>query len=241
MVVGGSVAAGDVGGAVPDVASAAEPSLSELQPLAAISSAAAHTAPIMDRRVLIVRLLSKPQKGCRKPYTSWSRDSCDPAPSNCAAPRQHNSRMCLECDGYSHEAAMQVLDLQIRAYSWALVQVIDDASSWCYTVGLVENFDHPEFVLMDVDPDLQSRLMREIVEGIATCGELSDQLLRTLGVRCVEVHQHHLRGALFGTWANRYGAFPQPGEMVQVLLPDAAYCDCHASSVRRLDLPGPIP
>ena len=90
--------------------------------------------------------------------------------------------MCLQCDGYSHEEAMRALDLMIRTYGWALQQVNDVSTSWCYTVGLVENYQHPELVLMDVDPDVQGSLMTQLVEGITTCGELSEPLMRSMGV-----------------------------------------------------------
>jgi hypothetical protein len=149
--------------------------------------------------------------------------------------------MCLECDGYSHEEAMQALDLRIRVNGWALVQVKGDDTAWCYTVGLVENYDHPELALLDVELDYQSKLMTALVEGVVARGELSPLLLLAERLRCVEVHPDHLRGELFGTWANRYGDFPEPGEMVQILLPDDAYCEYHVWAVRRLDRPGPLP
>ena len=146
--------------------------------------------------------------------------------------------MCLECDGYSHEEAMQALDLQIRVHGWALVQVKGDATSWCYTVGLIEHYGHAELTMIDVESGEAARLVTRLVDGITARGEVSGGLLRMLGLRCVEVHDDHLHGDLFGTWSNRYGRPLQPGEMVQVLLPDSAYCECHAPLVRRLDVPG---
>ena len=136
---------------------------------------------------------------------------------------------------------MQALDLHIRIHGWVLQQVQDVATAWCYTIGLIESYQHPELVLMDVDPELQRGLMTQLVEGIATSGGLTNELLSRLGVRCVQVHQDHLRSDLFASWANRYGRFPQPGEILQVLLPDDAYCECHTSAQRRLDRPGPLP
>ncbi|MFM2077071.1 MAG: hypothetical protein RJA49_961, partial [Actinomycetota bacterium] len=149
--------------------------------------------------------------------------------------------MCLECDGYSHEAAMQDLDLRIRVNGWTLIQVEDGHTSFCYTVGLVENYDHPELVMMDLAVELQPRYIAPLVHGITTRGRLPNQLLRAMGAQCLEVHDDHLRGDLFGRWFSRYGRCPQPGEVLQVLLPDEAYCECHGPSVRRLDGPGPTP
>ncbi len=136
---------------------------------------------------------------------------------------------------------MQALDLRIRVHGWALVQVQDESTVWSYTVGLVENYDHPELTLLDADLDVASWLINRLVDDIAARGELSAGLVRKLGVQCVEVHDDHLHSDLFGTWSNRYGCLVPPGDMLQVLLPDCAYCDGHAHVVRRLDRPGPTP
>src|SRR4051812_43958895 len=101
--------------------------------------------------------------------------------------------MCLQCDGYSHEEAMQALDLQIRVHGWALVQVKGESTAWCYTVGLLENYGHPELTLLDLDLDEGSRLMTLLVDGIVARGEIDAGLVRLLGVRCVAVHDDHLR------------------------------------------------
>lgn len=148
--------------------------------------------------------------------------------------------MCLECDGYSHEEVMQALDLRIRVHGWTLVQVQDGDSGWCYTIGLVERFGHPELCVIDAKLDVRAQVITHLVEGIAARGELpADQ--RLMGLECVEVHRDHLRGEWFGTWSERYGHPLRPGEMLQVLLPDSSYCACHAPLVRRLDVPGPTP
>lgn len=149
--------------------------------------------------------------------------------------------MCIECDGYSHDQAMQALDLQIRVHGWTLVQVEDGSTSWCYTVGLVENYGHPELVLFDVAIETQHPLMTRLVDLVASAGKLPPHRLAELGLRCANVHPDHLDGDLFGTWANRYGELPQQGDMIHVRLPASAYCACHAPQVRRLDLPGPLP
>lgn len=160
---------------------------------------------------------------------------------NCVRPPVHTAYMCLECDGYSHEEAMQALDLQIRVHGWALVQVVDESTAWCYTIGLAENYGHPELVLFDVSTEIQHQLMTHLVDLVTSQGELPAARLAALGLRCGEVHEDHLSGDLFGMWANRYGALPRPGDMVHVRLPPEAYCACHGSAARRLDLSGPLP
>jgi len=149
--------------------------------------------------------------------------------------------MCIECDGYSHEAAMQALDLQIRIHGWVVVQVSDDDNAFSYTIGLVENFHHPELIVADVDRRYQHELINELAKGIATNGRPALDRPSTRGVSCVGVHPNHLRGDYFGMWASRYGELPQPGQVLQVLLPDRFFCECHASVVLRLDRPDSTP
>ncbi|HQY85205.1 MAG TPA: DUF4262 domain-containing protein [Ilumatobacteraceae bacterium] len=149
--------------------------------------------------------------------------------------------MCLQCDGYSHESAMQALSLTISIHGWAVVQVGDDDSAFSYTIGLVERFGHPELIVVDVDRRYQHRLINELAQGIAASGRPALDRPSTRGVRCVEVHANHLHADYFGAWASRYGTLPQPGQVLQVLLPNSAYCECHAPAVRRLDRPDPTP
>ena len=149
--------------------------------------------------------------------------------------------MCLECNGYSYEEAMQALDLQITIDGFALMQVQGDGETWCYTIGLLENFGHPELALLDISISKQHKYMDKLVQSIIDNGELSPLAVLELGVECVEVHDNHLRSDLFGRWVARHLRFPRPGEFLQVVPPRSAFCDCHANAIRRLDRPGPLP
>jgi hypothetical protein len=133
---------------------------------------------------------------------------------------------------------MQALDLQIAIYGWALVQVGEGSGCYCYTVGLVENYGHPELTILDVDVPFQRSYIDDLVGGLIAEGEVPIGLIRQLGVELVEVHADHLRGELFATWANRYGRFPASGEVLQVVPPAGAFCARHAHLIRRLDRPG---
>ena len=84
-------------------------------------------------------------------------------------------------------------------------------------------------------------MINELAGGIATNGRLALDRPSTRGVSCVKVHPNHLHGDYFGRWAARYGELPKPGQVLQVLLPDEAYCECHAPVVRRLDRPETTP
>lgn len=136
---------------------------------------------------------------------------------------------------------MQALDLQIRVHGWALVQVAGDGDSWCYTVGLLENYGHAELTILDVDAGLQVQVANHLVSLIVEHGHVPEIDRRTEGIELLEVHDDHLRSEFFGTWANRYGSLPAPGEFLQVLLPDDYFCSWHAARLRRLDRPGPLP
>lgn len=83
--------------------------------------------------------------------------------------------MCLQCDGYSYEEVMQALDLQIRVQGWVLQHVHDDhtGASWSYTIGLVEQYGHPELTMLDVKLDQQNRVIRRLVDDIVTRGSVS--------------------------------------------------------------------
>ncbi|HNJ96772.1 MAG TPA: DUF4262 domain-containing protein [Ilumatobacteraceae bacterium] len=149
--------------------------------------------------------------------------------------------MCLECDGFSHEQVMRGLDLKIRTYGWALTQVDEGPSAFSYTIGLVESYGHPELIALDFDAKHHHPLISWLVDDIVEHGRITEARLALGGLRCVEVHPDHLVSDFFGGWANRYGHLPRPGQAMQVLLPDEAYCECHAHAVRRLDRPGPLP
>jgi hypothetical protein len=149
--------------------------------------------------------------------------------------------MCLECDGYSYEEAMQALDLQIRVHGWALVQVAGDGTSWCYTVGLVENFGHPELSMIDVALEYQRPVITELVDSVKRLGMIAPWVVQSERLTCVEVHADHLNGDLFGRWIGRHRRPLRAGEMLQIVLPPDFYCDCHALQIRRLDQPGPLP
>lgn len=148
--------------------------------------------------------------------------------------------MCLECDGYSFEEAMQALDLQIRVHGWSLTQVGTGVGAFSYTIGLLESYGHPELVVLDVVETTQQSLLRTLVSHIVEDGDVPAAMLAATGLRCLPVHEFHLRDdRFFGGWANRYGRLPLPGEVLQVVVPDSAFCECHVGAQRRLDLAAP--
>lgn len=147
--------------------------------------------------------------------------------------------MCLQCDGYSFEQSMLALDLTIRTCGWQLTQVTG-TSPWSYTIGLTESYDHPELMVAGLELDMQSTVIRKIVDSIASTGNVDHAFLERQGVTLVEVHPNHLAGDWFGTWSNFYGHRPPPGSFRQIVPPGDWFCDCHQHSMPHFELPGPI-
>ena len=136
---------------------------------------------------------------------------------------------------------MRALDLQISVNGWVVLTVGEGEEAFTYTVGLVEHYDHPELIVVDLAREHQYELINTLAKGVAARGRPALDLPSMRGVRCVEVHADHLQGDYFGTWSNRYGRLLQPGEALQVVPPPTWFCACHANAMRRLDLPAGSP
>ena len=143
----------------------------------------------------------------------------------------------MECDGYSIEQVMQVIDLNIRTYGWHHV-LVDAPKPWSYTIGLRESFGHPELTVVDLEPSAQVELIRWACECIEDGGSIDSFERSALGVEIVAVHDSHLRdGEWFGTWHAFYDAEPPSGSFLQILPPPTWECDHHRGGSRRLDRP----
>lgn len=144
--------------------------------------------------------------------------------------------MCMMCDGFSYEEAMRSIDLSIRIHGWHLTMV-DAPMPWCYTIGLTETFGHSELVVVDIEIADEERLVRWAVGMIERDGSLDSAELTRRQVEVVPVHDRHLRGEWFATWANHYGETPPTGSFLQVVPPPDWFCECHQHLTRRLDRP----
>ena len=133
---------------------------------------------------------------------------------------------------------MLELDLLIQVHGWALVQVEGDVTSWSYTVGLTENYGHPELAMTTVRLELQSAVIHRLVDDIVETGHLDLHLVAERELELVEVHPTRFVQEWFGTWSNRYERPPAPGGFLQIVPPASWFCECHASATPRLDRPG---
>ena len=134
---------------------------------------------------------------------------------------------------------MRGVDLAIRTHGWFL-QMVTDAVPFSYTVGLTESFGHPELMMIGMELDRQSSVIRRIVEPIEQTGHVDTADVAAAGITLVDVHDNHLDGDWFGTWVRRYGHLPPAAAYLQVVPPAEWFCSCHQHSTPRFDRPGPI-
>ncbi len=150
--------------------------------------------------------------------------------------------MCQSCDGVSEEEIERGIDISIEVYGFFIQMVRGPGDpEWTYTVGLNEQFDHPDLLCVQVKAELQERLTsfigQAIVEG---SGSFNPDDLEGLDVELVPIHPRHLRQDLVATWVDRYMRFPVSGDFLQIVPGPSWFCSCHASQVQRLDSPKPM-
>ncbi len=152
--------------------------------------------------------------------------------------------MCLRCDGYSEEEVERALDLQIRVNGWTATQISDDGEQgWTYTLGVNEELDHPDLIIIDAPIGIQGQIISWLAAMICDRGDLDREVLEENGIEVLPVHPEQLTGGLIAQWSHRYRRFPDTGDFLQVLPPKHLFCACHAEQRRRLDEPpdGPAP
>lgn len=143
--------------------------------------------------------------------------------------------MCLRCDGYSEEQISGMTEMHIRVYGWSVVAV-EEARPWSYSIGLLENFAHPELVVTDMEIRSAKALINAVADVVRRGnGQPAHCELQDRGVEMVVVGERHMRSRLFNSWTRYYGEPPHAGDFVQILPPPEMYCACHRDKYRRLD------
>jgi hypothetical protein len=115
-------------------------------------------------------------------------------------------------------------------------------SAWTYTIGLVESFDHPEFVMAGLSAENCSVVINALVDRVRA-GErfdvgCPDPSIRGVPVRVGAVHPTQWVHGRFAMWVNYYGEAGEPRPVpsaVQILWPnddgvfppDRDFCDVH--------------
>lgn len=147
--------------------------------------------------------------------------------------------MCDMFDGATSEESRRFIELTIIRHGWALRGVYPHADDpddrhWTHTIGLLENFNHPERVIADLGLEYEtaSHLINELGEEIRAGKDITKG--NRLGCEFRDVDPSRLDSELLAAWFNNYGYPPAPGQVWQVVFPDAIFCAGHA--VRQTDL-----
>ena len=59
---------------------------------------------------------------------------------------------------------MRALDLQISVNGWVVLTVGEGEEAFTYTVGLVEHYDHPELIVVDLAREHQYELINTLAQ-----------------------------------------------------------------------------
>lgn len=62
--------------------------------------------------------------------------------------------MCMLCEGASAQDVLDGFRSRIAEFGFTMVSVGGGSSSWTYTIGLLENFGHPELVVTGLCPKM---------------------------------------------------------------------------------------
>ena len=110
--------------------------------------------------------------------------------------------MCLRCAGLSDAAVADHYARMIDEHGWAAVGVTAEVP-WMYTVGLRWRLDHPELVVVGVEPTDAHDLLRDIVDRIEhgeTASSGARMALPGVEVAFGHVDHRNLLGEWFAQW-----------------------------------------
>jgi len=110
--------------------------------------------------------------------------------------------ICARCAGLSEEDVTDRFARLIDQHGWAAVAV-GAAVPWTYTIGLRWELDHPELVVVGLDPRDAHRLLSQLVERIEDGEALRPGTLVVLPdveVTFGPVHHRNLAGEWFAQW-----------------------------------------
>lgn len=149
--------------------------------------------------------------------------------------------MCQRCDGFSEEEVERGYDLTIKVDGYVRIQVESVGQpAWAYTMGLNEQFGHPDLICVEVSADLQRQLSFTVGQMIVDDGHPDPEALAEMDVELVPADPVHLSGNRIALWANCYDRLPLVGEFLQVLPGPSGFCSCHTPLLQRMNEPAPI-
>jgi hypothetical protein len=101
-----------------------------------------------------------------------------------------------------------------------------DSLPWAYTIGLAGGWDHPELIVVGLDPDWSGHLLNQLGEQVRDGRRFSHGDLVDLDldepISLGDVHRDNYRTSLFAMWLHYYSALgpPYPEEAaLEVVLP----------------------
>jgi hypothetical protein len=142
--------------------------------------------------------------------------------------------MCMRCDGYTWEEIARHTDLVIRVHGFTTVRV-ESERPWTYTVGAIESWDQPELIVVDIDPAIQTTLIRAVSDDYVDIGEIRPETLELLDVELLTVDASHFADGLVAAWEGRYSMAASTGDFVQLFPGSSWFCGGCDKPRRRLD------
>lgn len=117
-----------------------------------------------------------------------------------ADPR-HDRGMCIMCNGASLDEVRFDLHGRIERHGWAVQYVAEESigRSWAYTIGLAAGFDHPELVVVGLEPEPAGGLLNVL-------GDMIRDGTRFDAGHLTRVHPAHFVRGVFASWVDYYGA-----------------------------------
>ena len=141
---------------------------------------------------------------------------------------------------------MADIHTHIDSGSWALqgVEAGEHQRPWVYTIGLTQNFGHPELVITDGDVRDSALILNQVGEWIRQGDRFVQGAVVESDGGTLEfgpVHGTYVRHGLCASWS-AYSAWagtdPGPLELLQVITTGSSYCGGHEGMRRSLAVPG---
>ena len=154
--------------------------------------------------------------------------------------------MCDICDGKTIEEVRQGTHQNVLRHGFTKVAVGDHGRGWVYTIGLLDNYVHPELVVVG-ELSEAAWVVEELAQRVLTGERLTPGgtvHLDGLDLAVVPVHPAHFARGLLNAWLDYYreaGRWELEPEALQVVVPDHAHCAEHQPLHMRLDDPRCVP
>lgn len=149
--------------------------------------------------------------------------------------------MCRMCDGATREEMRADLRRKIDTNGWA-AQAVEPGNGfpgWVYTIGLMERFGHPEFVVVACDAVAAYAILTDLVLRVEAGGWLADldEVRLHDGTRSLGwAHAAQLRAGLLSSWTDLYGTEGRtdlPLGALVIEAPDLVCPACRAVDLRQ--------